>query len=79
MHTVLIKRTQQVGWCVQVKQAVNDGYDLRGYHYWTLLDDYEFNYGYDLKFGLYSWDPKGTGPQRTERPGAKVVPSKSVA
>ncbi|KAL3130700.1 hypothetical protein ABBQ38_000049 [Trebouxia sp. C0009 RCD-2024] len=57
----------------QVKQAVNDGYDLRGYHYWTLLDDYEFNYGYDLKFGLYSWDPKGTGPQRTERPGAKVL------
>ena len=22
---------------VQVKTAVQDGYDLRGYHYWTLL------------------------------------------
>lgn len=75
MLNVLIERTQHVGWWVQVKQAVNDGYDLRGYHYWTLLDDYEFNYGYDLKFGLYAWDPKGTGPQRTERAGAKVVPS----
>jgi beta-glucosidase/6-phospho-beta-glucosidase/beta-galactosidase len=57
----------------QVKQAVNDGYDLRGYHYWTLLDDYEFNYGYDLKFGLYAWDPKDKDSQRTERAGAKVL------
>ncbi|DBA75776.1 TPA: hypothetical protein ACH3X1_010188 [Trebouxia sp. C0004] len=57
----------------QVKQAVKDGYDLRGYHYWTLLDDYEFNYGYDLKFGLYAWDPKDKDSQRTERAGAKVL------
>lgn len=63
---------------VQVKQAVQDGYDLRGYHYWTLLDDYEFNYGYDLKFGLFAWDPKGKGPQRTERPGAQVLPHTPV-
>ena len=57
---------------LQVKQAVKDGYDLRGYHYWTLLDDYEFNYGYDLKFGLYAWDPKDKESQRTQRAGAKV-------
>jgi beta-glucosidase/6-phospho-beta-glucosidase/beta-galactosidase len=64
---------------LQVKQAVEDGYDLRGYHYWTLLDDYEFNYGYDLKFGLYAWDPKDTDSRRTERAGAKVsIPSLAV-
>ena len=29
-----------VGWYWQVKTAVKDGYDLRGYHYWTLLDNF---------------------------------------
>lgn len=28
------------GSCGQVKTAVQDGYDLRGYHYWTLLDNF---------------------------------------
>lgn len=57
---------------MQVKTAVKDGYDLRGYHYWTLLDNFEWNFAYDLKFGLYEWDQKDPAGKRTLRNGAKV-------
>lgn len=57
---------------VQVKTAVQDGYDLRGYHYWTLLDNFEWTFAYDLKFGLYKWDRGDPAGKRTLRNGAKV-------
>ena len=57
---------------VQVKTAIKDGYDLRGYHYWTLLDNFEWNFAYDLKFGLYEWDREDPAGKRTLRNGAKV-------
>ena len=57
---------------MQVKTAVKDGYDLRGYHYWTLLDNFEWNFAYDLKFGLYEWDREDPAGKRTLRNGAKV-------
>lgn len=57
---------------VQVKTAVRDGYDLRGYHYWTLLDNFEWNFAYRLKFGLYKWDREDPSGKRTLRNGAKV-------
>ena len=58
---------------MQVKTAVRDGYDLRGYHYWTLLDNFEWNFAYDLKFGLYEWDREDPAGKRTLRNGAKVT------
>lgn len=51
---------------------MRDGYDLRGYHYWTLLDNFEWNFAYDLKFGLYEWDREDPAGKRTLRNGAKV-------
>ncbi|MFB0561083.1 MAG: glycoside hydrolase family 1 protein [Candidatus Lokiarchaeia archaeon] len=36
----------------QLHRAINDGLDIRGYMYWTLIDDFEFDYGYTAKFGL---------------------------
>lgn len=51
---------------------MKDGYNLRGYHYWTLLDNFEWNFAYDLKFGLYEWDREDPAGNRTLRNGAKV-------
>jgi beta-galactosidase len=38
---------------LQVWDAIyHDGIDIRGYMCWTLIDDYEFIYGFDAKFGF---------------------------
>jgi beta-glucosidase/6-phospho-beta-glucosidase/beta-galactosidase len=33
------------------------GVDVRGYYYWSYVDNYEWNHGFDLRFGLYELDP----------------------
>ncbi len=34
--------------------AIEDGYDIRGYFCWTLDDNFEWDMGYDMCFGVYS-------------------------
>jgi beta-glucosidase/6-phospho-beta-glucosidase/beta-galactosidase len=40
----------------QIKGAVRDGHDVRGLMYWTLVDNFEWSYGFSKNFGLYAWD-----------------------
>jgi len=48
-------------WTVQtlslVRQAIRDGLDIRGYFTWSLMDNYEWNSGTNMRFGLYQVDP----------------------
>ena len=50
-----------------VKQALDDGYDVRGYFHWSLLDNYEWNMGHDKKFGLYAVNTGSPDPRDKER------------
>lgn len=42
----------------QMRRAMNDGADLRGYFPWTLVDNYEWKEGWEGQFGLFSLDPR---------------------
>jgi beta-glucosidase len=37
-------------------QALQEGVDLRGYYHWTLVDNFEWEAGWSLRFGLYELD-----------------------
>ncbi len=53
-------------------QAVNFNYQVKGYFFWSLLDNFEWAEGYDpqFRFGLFGCDP--VTQERTRRPSADL-------
>jgi beta-glucosidase len=45
---------------------IRRGYAVQGYHHWTLVDNFEWDSGWDLRFGLYELDA-GTQRRRPRR------------
>ena len=45
------------GFLEQAARAIADGYDLRGYFVWSLLDNYEWSAGFSQRFGIVHVDP----------------------
>ncbi len=51
-------------------KAIDEGVDVRGHFYWSLLDNYEWALGFEKRFGLIAVDYKTQ--KRTIRPSAYV-------
>ncbi|MCB9663138.1 MAG: glycoside hydrolase family 1 protein [Alphaproteobacteria bacterium] len=49
-----------------LRAAMDAGADVRGYWYWSYVDNYEWNLGLKWRFGLYALDP--VTKARTARP-----------
>nr|CAB3487626.1 unnamed protein product [Digitaria exilis] len=44
------------GYITYLSKAVRNGANVRGYFAWTLLDNFEWTFGYSLRYGLYHVD-----------------------
>lgn len=54
---------------IAMQRAMSEGVDVRGYMHWSLLDNFEWKYGWWPKFGLIAVD-REDGMKRTVRPSA---------
>jgi beta-glucosidase len=53
-----------------LSRAISDGVDVRGYFYWSLIDNFEWAEGWSMKFGLYECDLESK--ERVLRDGSKA-------
>jgi len=55
---------------VELKKIMDQGVPVQGYCHWSLLDNFEWIFGYKVKFGLHSVDPVSFA--RTAKPSAAI-------
>lgn len=55
---------------IELRKAMSDGVPVKGYFHWSLLDNFEWIFGYKPKFGLHSVDPVTFA--RKPKPSAKI-------
>jgi beta-glucosidase len=53
-----------------VSQALSEGIDVRGYYHWTLMDNFEWMFGYGSRFGLAHVEFQTQ--ERTLRPSGRL-------
>ncbi|XP_055912233.1 myrosinase 1-like [Eupeodes corollae] len=65
-----------------VLNAINDGSNISGYTYWSLIDNFEWKSGYSVKFGLYAVDLMSPKRERSPKKSAyyykEVIKSRKI-
>jgi beta-glucosidase len=80
-HDGVINDTERVdylhGHLDAVLRAIKDGVDVAGYFHWSLLDNFEWAWGYRRRFGLYyvDYESQRRIPKRSAQFYAGIVRS----
>jgi len=53
-----------------IQETISEGFDVRGYFHWSIVDNFEWSEGWTLRFGLYGLDPQTQ--ERTPRFSASL-------
>lgn len=61
----------------EVRKCIDAGIDVKGYIYWSLLDNFEWTAGYDKHFGMVAVDRKTF--KRTPKPSARYLGERARA
>jgi beta-glucosidase/6-phospho-beta-glucosidase/beta-galactosidase len=62
-----------------VERAIGEGLPVEGYFYWSLMDNFEWNHGMAMKFGLFAIDPTDPTKRRVARKGVATFRDIAVA
>ncbi|KAL6652396.1 hypothetical protein ACP70R_011321 [Stipagrostis hirtigluma subsp. patula] len=57
------------GYLTYLSKAIRNGANVRGYFVWTLMDNFEWTFGYSVRFGLYhvNFDTQERTPRMSAR------------
>lgn len=55
----------------ELKKVMDEGVPVQGYFHWSLIDNFEWGFGYRHRFGLHAFDPRTF--KRTAKPSAAVL------
>ena len=64
-----------------LSRAIRDGVDVRGYFWWSLVDNFEWDDGYWLRFGLYHVDfqTQARTPRESAQIYSRIIHEKGIA
>jgi len=64
-----------------VLDAIDEGVDVKGYFYWSLMDNYEWAWGYQKRFGIVrvDYDTQERTVKDSGRAYASIIAARSLS